>query len=73
MALEMWRRNTSFLSNLKSIWLLFSIISLLLVILFIIKLYTRMNTFKYINKKTGQNYMKIVRTSESLKARIKKV
>ena len=30
-----------------------------------------MNTFKYINKKHGQNVMKIDRTYESLKAKLK--
>ena len=32
-----------------------------------------MNTFKYINKKHGQNIMKIVRTYESLKTKLMKV
>ena len=32
-----------------------------------------MNTFKYINKKHGQNVMKIVRTYESLKIKLMKV
>ena len=36
-----------FYQNLRSIWLLFSIMFSLLVILFIIKLYARINTFKY--------------------------
>ena len=45
----MQRRNISFLPNIRSIWLLFSIMFSLLVILFIIKLYARMNTFKYIS------------------------
>ena len=35
-----------FYQNLRSIWLLFSVMFSLLVILFIIKLYARMNTFK---------------------------
>ena len=33
----------------------------------------RMNTFKYINKKHGQNIMKIVRTYESLKTKLMKI
>ena len=36
-------------------------------------LYARMSTFKYINKKHGQNVMKIVRTYESLKTKLMKV
>ena len=62
-----------FYQNLRSIWLLFSIMFSLLVILFIIKLYDRMNAFKYINKKHGQNVMKIVRTYESLKIKLMEV
>ena len=62
-----------FYQNLRFIWLLFSIMFSLLVILFIIKLYDRMNTFKYINKKHGQNVMKIVRTYESLKIKLMEV
>ena len=62
-----------FYQNLRSIWLLFSMMFSLLVILFIVKLYDRMNTFKYINKKHGQNVMKIVRTYESLKIKLMEV
>ena len=45
----------------------------LLVILFISKLYTRINTFKYINKKHGRKVIKTLRTYESLKTKLMKV
>ena len=39
----------SFYQNLRSIWLLFPTMFLLLAILFIIKFYARMNTFNQFN------------------------
>ena len=45
----------------------------LVVILFIIKLYARNNTFKYIKEKHGQDVIKIVRSYESLKTKYMKV
>ena len=45
----------------------------LLVILFIIKLYSRNNVFKHIKKKRGQEMIRIVRLFENLKAKYVKV
>ena len=45
----------------------------LLVILFIIKLYARINIYKYIGKKSGQDIIKIVRLYEKLKRKYVKL
>ena len=59
-------------TNFTSLVLISTIIALL-VILFILKLYARNNTFKYIKEKHGQDVIKIVRSYESLKTRYMKV
>ena len=59
-------------TNFTSLVLISTMIALL-VILFIIKLYARNNTFKYIKEKHGKDFIKIVRSYESLKTRYMKV
>ena len=59
-------------TNFTSLVLISTMIALL-VILFIIKLYARNNTFKYIKEKHGQDVIKIVRSYESLKTKYMKV
>ena len=45
----------------------------LLVILFIVKLYARINIYKHIGKKHGQDIIKIVRLYEKLKSKYAKL
>ena len=59
-------------NNFTSLVLISTMIALL-VIPFIIKLYARNSTFKYIKKKYGQDVIKIVRSCESLNTKYIKV
>ena len=52
---------------------LFQTMFLLLVVLFIAKLYARNNTFKFVKNKLGHDIIMIVRSYESLKTKLMKV